>query len=263
VKPIRFIQISDTHLFKNSSSQICGVDTTASLKEVLVEIKRNRPTPDFFLLTGDASQDGTEESYLKLKRILHPLNRPVFCLPGNHDHPARMSRLFKNGRVRFMRDLTWRDWRIILLNSARPPDPGGFLHRRELERLERTSAGEPQKNILISLHHNPVPVKSKWMDRMMVKNNKLFARIIKNRKNLRGVVFGHVHQEYFSKKNGIPYWGVPSTCVQFRPRISKMKVDRRPPGFRWFELYPNGRIRSAVVRLKKFSQKPDYHSKGY
>ena len=56
-KPIRLIQVTDTHLFNRQSGELCGLNTLASAREVLREVKKVRPKPGFYLATGDLAQD--------------------------------------------------------------------------------------------------------------------------------------------------------------------------------------------------------------
>lgn len=55
----------------------------------------------------------------------------------------------------------------------------------------------------------------------------------------------------------------PSTCVQFKPRQAEFTLDDLPPGFRWFELYPDGHIVSAVGRAGARPRGVDLLSAGY
>ena len=63
---------------------------------------------------------------------------------------------------------------------------------------------------------------------------------------LRGVVFGHAHQEVEAQVAAIPVWGVPSTCFQFQPLTQNFAVDVTAPGYRWLRLEDDGRIETTV-----------------
>ena len=64
--------------------------------------------------------------------------------------------------------------------------------------------------------------------------------------NVRGMVWGHVHQAFDGMREGVMLMGTPSTCVQFEPGSTKFTLDERPPGYRWLHLYPDGRIDTRV-----------------
>ena len=60
-------QITDTHLFKDDHTLMYGVNTNQNFYHVIEKIREYRDLkPDFFLLTGDLSQDESEESYIKI-----------------------------------------------------------------------------------------------------------------------------------------------------------------------------------------------------
>jgi len=66
---------------------------------------------------------------------------------------------------------------------------------------------------------------------------------------VRGMVWGHIHQEFSAERRGIPLWGTPSTCVQFLPGAGEYLIDHLAPGFRTFELMPGGVLASRVIRI--------------
>jgi hypothetical protein len=46
------------------------------------------------------------------------------------------------------------------------------------------------------------------------------------------------------------YWRTPATCMQFKPKTAEPQLDDLPPGYRWFELYPDGRLETGVERIE-------------
>ena len=89
--PLRIVQITDLHLKVSPGSRLWGADVDAGLNAVLAHIQARDPAPDFILATGDLVGD-EPDAYDRLIAILEPLALPVYCLPGNHDFPAIMSR---------------------------------------------------------------------------------------------------------------------------------------------------------------------------
>jgi len=67
---------------------------------------------------------------------------------------------------------------------------------------------------------------------------------------VRAVIWGHIHQEFSLRRNGVYFWGAPSTCLQFKRGATQYESDTLAPGYRRLELVPDGRIVSDVVRLK-------------
>ena len=66
---VKFIQISDSHVFDDADKQLIGVNTDASLRAIVaLAAKENNVTG--ILATGDLSQDGTLESYQRFAETL-------------------------------------------------------------------------------------------------------------------------------------------------------------------------------------------------
>ena len=81
----KFIQITDCHLFASEEGKLLGMDTQASLNAVMDKIHAEQNQFDFYLCTGDLSQDGSVESYQYLKDLLAQDKKEPFWIPGNHD----------------------------------------------------------------------------------------------------------------------------------------------------------------------------------
>jgi Icc protein len=64
--------------------------------------------------------------------------------------------------------------------------------------------------------------------------------------NVRGVVWGHVHQASDRSRGPVRLLSTPSTCAQFLPNSEFFALDERPPGLRWIQLFPNGEIQSRI-----------------
>jgi Icc protein len=55
----------------------------------------------------------------------------------------------------------------------------------------------------------------------------------------------------------------PSSCIQFAPGSECFKADDQPPGYRWLDLYSDGRIETAVSRVTGVTFEVDLDSSGY
>ncbi|MFN0116981.1 MAG: 3',5'-cyclic-AMP phosphodiesterase [Elusimicrobiota bacterium] len=260
---VRLIQLTDTHFFSDPSKKLCGVNTTDSLDAVISHAESQTFTPDFYLATGDLSQDETPESYSRLKNVFSSLGKQVYCLPGNHDEAKMMKNHLESDVIRLDKTIDLECWKIILLSSVIPKSNAGNLSNAELGLLKKELEKETQKNILITFHHNPIPMSSQWLDTMMVNNGDQFFQLIVPYENVKAVLWGHVHQQYDGEKNELKLMSTPSTCVQFLPRGKNFSVDTLAPGYRWLELHPDGKIKTGIERIKNFSFIPDLTTRGY
>lgn len=249
---LRILQLTDTHLYANSEGRLLGQNTRRTLQLVL-EMAFSGPKPfDVVLLTGDLVHDQSPEGYRYLQQRLAGLGAPCFCLPGNHDDPTILSHAVGDEMANMESALCGSRWRLVLLNSTIPDDDGGHLDGEQLALLEESLAARPQDPALICLHHQPVPVGSAWMDTMALDNPEDFFRVIDRHPQARGVIWGHVHQEFSSVRNGVLLLASPSTCVQFLPGSRDFALDTLTPGFRWLELHPDGRIDTGVQRIATY-----------
>ncbi|MFA9459472.1 3',5'-cyclic-AMP phosphodiesterase [Thiohalorhabdus methylotrophus] len=245
----KIVQITDTHLFAEAHGRLGEVDVDASLTAVLAAVRRDHGDAELVLASGDLAQEEVAASYTRLDEHLAALPAPVYCLPGNHEDKALLAEQCARGRLRCDRRILVPGWQLVLLDSARPPEPGGHLEAEELTFLEACLAEHPDRAALVVLHHPPVSVNSPWMDAMRVDNAPALLEVLDRHPAVRAVVFGHVHQQFETVRNGVRYLASPSTCLQFRPGAAVSSYDDRPPGFRWLRLGADGGLETAVERV--------------
>lgn len=98
---------------------------------------------------------------------------------------------------------------------------------------------------------------------MAIDNPDPLFEIIDQAEQVRGMLWGHIHQTFEGQRGSVRLMGSPSTCVQFTPLSETFAVDEEPPGFRLLALLPNGEIRSQVVRIDSLPQGLQVASAGY
>ena len=259
---MRIVQLSDCHLFKHPDGKLLGLNTEHSLQEVLKLIEAEQPTLELVLATGDLSQDGSSDSYIRFHQHMARFACPVYWLPGNHDLSDVMAHYQAAERMSPC-VIDHGGWHIIMLDSTiRGKVPGNFC-AQELAFLESALQAATGKHVLLALHHQPVPVGSTWLDQQRVGNADEFFKIVDRYSCVRGIIWGHVHQVFETERNGVKLMSVPSTCVQFQPGSHDFAVDKASPGYRWFDLYADGRILTGVSRVNGVEFVVDYTVKGY
>lgn len=247
--PIQVIQISDNHLFANPTQKMMGLTTADSLRVVLETICQLRLNPDLFLVTGDLSHDETPASYQHLQEWLLSFEIPVYWIPGNHDDLSVVDSILKEPPISREKAFTSRDWQFILLNSQYPGKVYGELSAESLENLDSQLTQHSNQPTLIALHHPPVEINSLWMDNIRLRNAEDLFTVIDRHSQVKVVIFGHIHQEFETIRNGVRYLGCPSTCVQFTPGAKELTLDDVvTPGFRVLTLYPNGEYDTKIYR---------------
>lgn len=243
---IRVAQITDTHILAAPGDTFMGVDTQASLAAVIADIGELKSGPDLILVTGDLVHEPSPEAYHRFAALFGELQVPVCCLPGNHDDPALMFEQLNRGRISTPRLVNSKAWQILLLDSHLSGRHGGRLGARELDFLSTTLNEDSSSNVLIALHHHPARIGCVWMDNMMLENDEEFWTIVESQPSVRGILWGHIHQEYQERRGDVNLYGTPSTCAQFKPSTLLPVRDDLPPAYRLFELHPDGRIETSV-----------------
>lgn len=264
-QPLRVVQFTDTHFFGNTDGRLMGVDTADTFRQVLNLSLGQQTTPDFYLLTGDLSQDESDESYKRLARALTVLEAPAYFLPGNHDRRVEMRDVFDQSAADIRPDKTIiaGGWLVVLLDTLVENEVGGRLEADQLQFLNEALHSNPDKHVLVCMHHHPVPVGAAWLDDICVENNQEFWEVVDRYENVRAVLWGHVHQQFDGMRNNIKLMASPSTCVQFEPLTQDFSLDRAAPGYRWLELRSDGTVESSVERVKELAFGLDYQSEGY
>jgi len=259
---LEILQLTDTHLFADPHGRLLGQNTRRTLSLVLEAALRER-TFDLVLLTGDLVHDESIEGYRYLRDELRALHIPYYCLPGNHDDLVLMSRVF-DARTAGNEASTKADgWNLVLLDSTVQGQDGGHLDDRQLDLLDTCLAARPSDPTLVCLHHQPVPVGSAWMDTIALDNPEQFFVILDRHPQVRAVLWGHVHQEFSSRRKGVRLLAAPSTCVQFLPGSDTFALDARTPGFRWLALGAGGEIETGVERIAAYPDPLDLANGGY
>ncbi|MFI4913631.1 MAG: 3',5'-cyclic-AMP phosphodiesterase [Steroidobacterales bacterium] len=243
---IRLLQFSDTHLFASPQGTLRGVQTLASLQRVLAHATARNSRADALLVTGDIVNDEVE-GYAHFRRVLATLPMPVYCLPGNHDDPAQLRSAVSGPPFQVGGHADLGRWRLILLDSCVPGQDAGRLGEHELQRLESALAGAADRHVMICLHHHPVDMGSRWLDAVGLENAEDFFAVADRYRQVRAVVWGHVHQCLDQRRKGVRLLATPATCGQFLPSSNEFKIDQRPPGYRRLTLHADGTLDTEVV----------------
>ncbi|MBC7871067.1 MAG: metallophosphoesterase [Chitinophagaceae bacterium] len=237
-----FIHISDTHINDDPSYSRDYADShpLAGARALVRELNQLPFTPDFVLHTGDVAFDPHAEAYLTALEVLSEIKYPVYYVAGNHDDSPTLQRLMLHRdepqpALHYAFEVN--GVQIICVDSNGPIDPpAGLMTKSELEWLSGLCSAEDDRPLLIAVHHNVLPVGIPWLDQYMgIRNGEAFHKaILPARDRLRGVFFGHVHQNLDIVRDGILYSSTLSSWTQFQafPGMSQTTPDRgAEPGY--------------------------------
>ena len=143
---MQILHITDPHLYGDADGRLRGVQTDSSLRRVLDDAFARMPDFAAVLVTGDIVQDDPS-GYLRFRSIIGNLQKPVLCIPGNHDEPETMRRELAQAPFRICGTHMQGGWQFVMLDSYDPGNVGGRLTP------QRTRAPRPHTGKLIRTHH--------------------------------------------------------------------------------------------------------------
>ena len=261
----RIVQITDPHLFKDTNGELLGINTQASFSQVLSEIQQQQYDYDLVLATGDLVQDNSDEGYLRFRQEVKALNnKMVFWIPGNHDFQPKMFEILKEETVSAKKHILLGDkWQILLLDSQVQGVPHGQLEAEELDWLKLKLQEYPERYSLVVLHHHLLSTGSAWLDQHNLRNANELAEVLAPFKNVKALLYGHIHQQVDSEWLGYQVMATPSTCIQFKADSNTFALDVVQPGWREIDLYADGHIGTRVKRIQQASFLPNMQVEGY
>lgn len=261
---IKILQITDSHLFKDPNGELLGMNTSESLSQVLQEIQHSGFDYDFVLATGDLVQDSSDEGYQRFYEMVQPLQKDVFWIPGNHDFQPKMFDILNQGNVKAVKHLlVGEHWQILLLDSQVFGVPHGQLGQYQIDWVRAKLKDYPERYSLIVLHHHILPTNSAWLDQHNLRNAHDLFYTISPFRNVKAILYGHIHQQVDSEWNGYQVMATPSTSIQFKPDNNHFMLDDLQPGWRELELYADGTIKTRVKRIQQKTFLPNMSEQGY
>ena len=250
------VQLTDCHLFDDESKNLYGINTERSYQAVLQLVHQEQSHIDLVIGTGDIAHDGSRQAYQRFVSGVERIHAAVSWLPGNHDS-IHVMKTCSDRSLLAEKAIDLNNWRLLLLDSRVENEVGGRLAEDELQFLEHELSTTDAEHVIISMHHHPTSVNSRWLDPHMVENGERFFAIVDRFSSVRVVLFGHIHQQFECMRNVIRLMAAPSTCCQFVSQLKESPIDDKLPGYRWLRLSNNGGLDSGISRITDVQFKPD------
>lgn len=250
---VRLIQFSDMHLFGDAGGRLRGVASLPALQAAIADAQRRSHRCDGVLLTGDLVQDDPD-GYRWIRHVFGGWTVPVLCLAGNHDLPDHMRATLKGAPFKIAGHSEFGRWLVVMLDSWVANAAAGRLGEEQLAYLRGVLRNHRNHHVLVCLHHHPIAMRSDWLDQVGLSDADQLMSIVREHANVRGVLWGHVHQSLDSFIHGVRFMASPATCAQFLPGSADFAIDDRPPGYRVLELMPDGTIATEVCWLESYAQ---------
>ncbi|WP_445767007.1 metallophosphoesterase [Rheinheimera sp.] len=240
----RLAQITDCHLVADIDGSYKQVKPAAHLAAIVRSLVAD--SPDAVLLTGDVTQDHSNESYQLLAELMAPLICPVFCLPGNHDDVGQLTALCQQRPFRPERNLQLSGWQLLLL-SSKGDTPAGVFLPTEQQWLTAQCQRSVQPAIWLFCHHHPLPLNC-FIDKHGQQHQAALWQAIANEPRIRGIAHGHAHYAYQRQWQQVDIVGCPASSVQFLPTADWQTSNAGPQWCDWL-FSANGTVRWQFRRL--------------
>ena len=253
---VYFVHISDSHIGPSTEYVRHGHNAYRCLTAIVEQINSLPTKPDFVIHTGDVVAEPDSDSYRLAADVFSKLNVPIYFVTGNHDRARDIHRFLPMGPKQILSKnldvLTYafevKNFRFLVVDARGPDeiDPHGLLSDEMLTILRNETSEDGPPLTLFS--HFPVqPLNSIWMDAYMlvINGEQMHEMLVRVKDRIKGVFYGHVHQNMQTLKDGILYVAVGSTFSQFSawPNDTKTGFDPlHPPAFNFVHLMSNKTI---------------------
>ncbi|CAM2158713.1 3',5'-cyclic adenosine monophosphate phosphodiesterase CpdA (plasmid) [Pararobbsia alpina] len=248
-------QLSDIHVRPHGVLYEDAVDSNAMFLAAVNSLNRVRPEPDLIVISGDLTDEGTEDEYRKLRELLAGISRPFVVIPGNHDNRDRLRTAFPDhewlpttGPLSFALDVG--DVRLVALDTSVPGLHHGELDVESLAWLDTELAEHRGQAVVIVMHHPPFMTGIPYLDIYGLRNADAFATVLSRHNNVDRILAGHVHRSMQTRLGSVPVITCPSTATQIALRVEAHAQPAsflEPPAYmlhRW-----TGRNQPAVSHL--------------
>lgn len=227
-EPLKILQITDTHLFKNNEDELFGVKTNLQLKKLIDYLLIANVSIDRIFLTGDVSQDMSPESYRYAISEISRLKKPVFWIPGNHDDYKIMASEFSKHDL-FDQVLYFKtyDRTFIFINTKYKDVDSGYFSDSDRGGVRRILSGATKyQSICLVMHHHPVKTDTPLIDKYILENDDQFWNLIDQHPAVKNIICGHVHGDYTIKRKDVTVHASMASCFQFVKGSEKLVIDK-------------------------------------
>ena len=231
----RLLQLSDLHMVAPGERVSNVLDTPRLLRtaiDTLLDWMDAIGPIDAVLVTGDISDDGSQESYAAAWAELSRLAIRLLAIPGNHDRRSPLRSIFADlpgmagdGPIDWQYDIG--NTRIVGLDTLVEGQSGGRLRPESLDFLGKSIETATQDSMIVALHHPPLRTGIRFMDAIGLENADDLVSVIAPCSKSIQVIAGHVHGVYHGSIGQHRVSTAPSVCSAFA-------MDRRqdaPIGF--------------------------------
>ncbi|MEJ8560565.1 metallophosphoesterase [Yoonia sp. GPGPB17] len=260
---MKLLQFTDIHL-TTPGQTIADRDPNANFERALNHALSHHSDAEAVVITGDLSDWGERDDYVRLKARLKTVPMPVHLCIGNHDDRSVLLSVFpeladENGHVQGIFPLS--QGVGITIDTWGPETHAGHfcdVRARWLDKQLSCAEGP----VYLFMHHNPVPMGIEPMDRIMQRDADLLARTLKpHAGKIQHLFHGHCHLPLSGSFCGIPFSAPRGTNHAGWPDFAATKVfssSDLPESYAVAQLFKHG----VMVHMVEYGYAGDIRSEG-
>lgn len=240
---MKIIQLSDLHFTDDENVPHINQESKTNLISIIEDLNSKSSGDEVIILSGDIVYKPTPELYRSLAEIFSNLEQDIFVIPGNHDDNKCLRDNFIGKNIFHNDILESENWVVMLLDSSHPGAKlgSGRLTEDSLTYLNETLADKSDKNAIVFIHHPSIPFGASWFKEICLENSTEFNEIIHRYPNVKAVISGHAHTQYYELIQNKEFITAPSTWLQFDHTVDyETRYKDEAPGYNWYLLKMDG-----------------------
>jgi Icc protein len=203
--------LSDTHFLAGGAPLGGTADTVAHLDRAVRQLGRMAGSLDVILVTGDVTDLGERDAYLRVRDLLEPLAEAtgarLVWVMGNHDEREPFAEVLlreatpPDGPLNRVVDLG--GLRLVVLDTSVRGYHHGVLEAGTLEWLRDVLSEPAPFGTVLAMHHAPIATPLALMDILELRGQDDLAAVVRGT-DVRAILGGHLHYPTQGSFAGIP-----------------------------------------------------------
>lgn len=203
--------LSDTHFLAGGAPLGGTADTVAHLDRAVRQLGRMAGSLDAILVTGDITDLGEPDAYLRVRDVLEPLAEAtgarLVWVMGNHDEREPFAEILLRepdpSGAPLNRVVDLGGLRAIALDTSVPGYHHGVLEPGTVDWL-RDELREPAPyGTVLAMHHAPIATPLALMDILELRGQDELADVVRGT-DVRAILGGHLHYPTQGSFAGVP-----------------------------------------------------------
>jgi len=225
-------QISDTHILAPGSEHPAAELRADCLRRCVADI--NLQQPDAVIFTGDTVQHGLPEEYALLRKLLAPLEAPLYLVPGNRDDKGALREAFSDvpfpGNGDFLHyTVEEHELRLVAIDSTSPGERKGVFCSERQSWLDTILGEQPDRPTLLFIHHPPFDIDDHYIGGYRRSEEAAaLENVVSGHPQVVAMACGHVHCPVKRNWAGTIARVMPSVAVDVRKGVDETEARERP-----------------------------------